>query len=585
MMKIEFRTRSETPLPSGPSSARLDLRRSITTYCSWVAVIVLVAILWLPRLSGPLDLRWDGGVYYLLGTSLNSGHGYRILSEPGWPRAIQYPPLLPVFVALHQRALSTSDPAVVAPWLRKSYAAMFLLFGLTLLAVARRFLPDPFAFVAVALCLCLLMTVFMSDLLFAELPFALLTVLFVFVATSETWPIWVHESLTFTVGAAGFFLRTAGVALLGAWVLDALIRRQWRAMVLRAGLSLLPVLVWQSYVTKVRSSAEYSHPAYEYQRAPYQFYNVSYAENIALVDPFQPEHGRIHLSTLVNRLVGNLVPMFTAIGQSVSARNDVWSQLLGRVAQALRMQKLLPPKTGLVPVFALSALTLLGLAMFIQRRAWLVVFIILLSLALTLVTPWPSQFNRYLMPSAPLLAICAVHGWRSTWSSLARRSRLFLSARIALAAFSALVVLIQPYALFKGFHERVDNLPPFASGKPNSASTRLFNHTDAWLSWEQAVEWLRQNASPQAIIATEAPHFFYLLTGRQSVLPPLESDPHRAEALLAAVPVRYVIIDQLGFVGASWRYARPAVESNPMGWRLAYSREGTEIYERTGARQ
>ena len=31
--------------------------------------------------------------------------------------------------------------------------------------------------------------------------------------------------------------------------------------------------------------------AYAYQRAPYQYYNVSYLENIRYVDPFVPELG------------------------------------------------------------------------------------------------------------------------------------------------------------------------------------------------------------------------------------------------------------------------------------------------------
>ena len=70
------------------------------------AVVVAIALLvWLPRLSGSIDLRWDGGVDHLLGTSLAEGHGYRIPSEPGSPEALQYPPLLPAVVALHQWAL------------------------------------------------------------------------------------------------------------------------------------------------------------------------------------------------------------------------------------------------------------------------------------------------------------------------------------------------------------------------------------------------------------------------------------------------------------------------------------------------
>src|ERR1043166_8103715 len=75
----------------------------------WPTIVVLAValILWTPRLSGPIDLRWDAGVYYVLGTSLATGHGYRILIEPGSPEALQYPPLLPGIVAVCERALGS----------------------------------------------------------------------------------------------------------------------------------------------------------------------------------------------------------------------------------------------------------------------------------------------------------------------------------------------------------------------------------------------------------------------------------------------------------------------------------------------
>ena len=45
------------------------------------AVVVAIALLvWVPRLSGPIDLRWDGGVYYLLSTSLAGvAEGYDVV--------------------------------------------------------------------------------------------------------------------------------------------------------------------------------------------------------------------------------------------------------------------------------------------------------------------------------------------------------------------------------------------------------------------------------------------------------------------------------------------------------------------------
>src|ERR1700751_229105 len=76
--------------------------------CGGVLLLVWLA-LWIPRLTGPINFRWDASAYYILGTALAEGKGYRLLSEPGQIEAVQYPPLLPAIVAAHQRVLGTND--------------------------------------------------------------------------------------------------------------------------------------------------------------------------------------------------------------------------------------------------------------------------------------------------------------------------------------------------------------------------------------------------------------------------------------------------------------------------------------------
>src|SRR5690349_16174603 len=93
---------------------------------SVVVLLGLALVLWAPRLGGPIDLRYDAGVYYVLGTALAEGKGYRLLNEPGAIQAIQYPPLLPLFVAVHQRLSGHSDPLVVGRLLRISFFALLL---------------------------------------------------------------------------------------------------------------------------------------------------------------------------------------------------------------------------------------------------------------------------------------------------------------------------------------------------------------------------------------------------------------------------------------------------------------------------
>src|SRR3954471_14397457 len=92
-----------------------QIRRADVRYPA--ILLIIAAALWAPRLRGPIDLRYDAGVYYILGTSLAEGRGYRLLSEPGEISALQYPPLLPAVVAVEQKLLGSSDPAVVGPWL------------------------------------------------------------------------------------------------------------------------------------------------------------------------------------------------------------------------------------------------------------------------------------------------------------------------------------------------------------------------------------------------------------------------------------------------------------------------------------
>lgn len=562
--------------------ASLRIRSAIKRYWHWAAAVALAILLWAPRLSGPIDLRWDAGVYYLLGTSLAQGHGYRILSEPGSPEAIQYPPLLPAFVALYQRALGTSDSAIVAPWLRKSYAVMFLGYACAVLALARRYLPRALAFAAAALCLLHFETIFLSDLLFAELPFALLSIIFVLVLTDgPAMRPWVRELFSFVLAAAGFLLRTAGLALFAAWVVEALAHRRWRLAILRALLALVPVVAWQTYVARVRVSDEYSHPAYEYQRAAYQYYNVSYAENMHLVDPFRPELGQLTASAFARRLVTNLPSVVSALGEAISARESSLARVFEKAQHKLLHRLIIPGAVMFLPILILAMLVLWGIVLLGLRGAWLMVCIILISIALVLTTPWPAQFTRYLVPLGGFLSISAVLALsqiRAATRGWARGATNKL-ARVTIPAVVVLTFAVEGYPSLKLFRSRA-SAEGMSVEPTGSAALHLFAHDRFWQSWERAVNWLGVHAPRQAIVATSAPHWLYLRTGLRAVLPPMESDPRRAERLLESIPVSYVIIDQLEFLDTSRRYAHPAVKGGPTRWRLVHSIDGTKTYER-----
>jgi len=559
----------------------------IARYWPQFVVLAVAVVLWAPRLTGPIDLRWDAGVYYLLGTSLATGHGYRILSEPGSPEALQYPPLLPAVVAAHEWALGTTSPHVVAPWLRKLYFVIFVAYALAVLALAKRHLRPWFALTAAALCLLQIMTIFLSDLLFAELPFALVSVLFVLVAGSGLPPSrpWLHEAAAFALAAAGFLLRTAGVALFAAWVIEALARRRWRLALARGGLALVPIALWQAHVERVRTSDEYVHPAYEYQRAPYQTYNVSYGENIFLLDPFQPERGLADRRALVTRLVTNFAKMPAALGEAVSTNYIHWRNFLRDGQHRLLGKTVIPIGFAWLPIFGLAMLVVGGLVIFLRCDNWTLASLVVLSIALICLTPWPEQFGRYLMPMTPFLTVAAVLTMERSeaalrvWGSV----RAIALGRAALAGLLVLTVAAQTHAALWLCGERARAEGATFVPEGSSAGARFFYHDHGWRAWEQAATWIDAHAAPGEIVATIAPHEFYLWTGLRAVYPPMDANAERARHLLEAVPVSHVIVD--GFPPYfSRRYALPAVKGDPLGWHFVQSFNGTQIYARSTGR-
>jgi hypothetical protein len=562
--------------PASQSWWRAWLRK----YWTNIAVVALAIFLWVPRLSGPIDLRWDASVYYVLGTSLATGHGYRISSEPGAPEAIQYPPLLPSFVALHAKLLGTTKPQIVARYLRISYAAIFVVYAIAVLILARRFLSPVFAFVATVNCLLYSETIFFSDLLYAELPFALICVLFVLVASDPRQHSWIHATACFALAAAGFLVRTAGVVLLVAWVLEALIRRRLLTAILRVALALLPVLAWQVHVDRVRSSEGYRHPAYSYQRAAYQYNNVSYKENAGLIDPFHPERGQLQLRILLRRFVTNAPRMLGAIGESVTAKKRAWARLFFDLQAHHHIFPV--HRLTIAAILLCSTVTCLGIVILVRRKAFVTVIVLLGSIALALTTPWPLQFTRYLVPVGAFLSISMtlavvtirqyVHGVR-----IASRRTVFVN--YALLAPLAVVVGVQLFAVIKMFKERGSAKARMLAGSGWPAA-RLFVHYGNWQNFERAAQWISANTQPDAIVATSVPHFLNLLTGRLSVIPPLERDPARARQLLDSVPVSYVIIDQIDGIDMSRSYAQPAVQNDPDHWHLTFIAGGTSIYSR-----
>ena len=550
-----------------------------------ITLLILVGIVlvtWLPRLRGPIDTTWDGSAYYILGTSLAEGKGYRLLNEPGEIEAIQYPPLLPLIVAAHQRVLGTNDLLVVGQWLRIFYFFLSVAFIVAAYLLIRRHLPSEYALPATLVCVLYCFVFYWADTLYAEIPFGVATVLFVLCHRKADSA--AHSILTGVLATASYLLRTAGIALLVAWVAESLLRGRYRQTLLRAGLVMVPIVLWQGYIARVQNSEQYRHPAYAYQRAPYQYSNVTYAENTSLIDPFKPELGRAGAVDILLRVGRNLIAMPHALGEPVSAPARFWRGLLAAFYSRLGSKRAPPEWLVAVPIIAIGCLVIGGMVLLWTRQEWFIPLYFSVYVLVTCLTPWPEQFWRYFAPLTPFLALSLFYLLASVAAWCTRRERRWDRKVTSLLTVLLLfmIFLVHGWTSTQAWARGRTPVTYYDVSGNEIKYPRLFYHDPRWEPVNTALEWLRRHGKPGDVIAATAPHSAYLRTGLKAVLPPLESDRERAQRLLDSVPVKYVILDVLGIPGISERYAAPTIERHPQMWKPVYVAPdgGARIYER-----
>ncbi len=565
---------------------------------AFALVMGLTVAWWIPQRHGPIDARSDGATYYILGTSLAQGQGYRLLNEPGEIRAVQYPPLLPLVVAAHQKALATGDFVVVGTWLRAFYFLLSLALAAGAYRLARDYLPPRRALLAAAVSAMALHTWYLAGVLYTEIPLALVAVWFAICACRAHRPgYWLA---TAALGVAAYSLRTAGIALLAAWCISALVDRpggrteggppaysRFMRAGARAAVALLPLIVWQTYIGSVTASDEYHRPVYPYQRSAYQYPNVTYSENMSLVSPFTPERGRITLWGQISRFAINAAYITPSLGGAVTAQRGFWELTIQDINRLVR-RDLLPRWAALLPMTGLGLVILAGAAIMLSRRQWLLPLCGATAAALMCLTPWPEQFVRYFTPMIPFLAIMLVTALGAAVDVTVPADpgagrRLPRFGRALMVAALAIVLAEDGYVTWWSFHARPAIPVTFhdTAGRATTTARLLFYDPQA-AALDAALEQVRQRARPGDVMATTMPHWAYLRTGVKAILPPMEADHEEARRLLDTVPVRFVVLDELRYPQISQRYASPAVEGHPALWHRIYETSDGQarLYER-----
>jgi len=220
---------------------------------------------------------------------------------------------------------------------------------------------------------------------------------------------------------------------------------------------------------------------------------------------------------------------------------------------------------------------MIGLAMLVRRRAWMILLIVLISVVIIWPMPWRNQFYRYLLPLTPFLVIGAMIVFdelSSRLSTLPVRPVTATFGQIALAVALLLALMLQTASVRKLFENRAVRGASYVPGH-GEVGPHFFHYTEFSRAWDMEIAWIQSHSNPNAIVLTNAPQLCYLRIGRRAVLPPVERNQDRVRELLESVPVSYVILDLIDWM--------PAVEKDNQRWRSVESVDGVRLYERISA--
>ncbi len=512
-----------TEQPDGPPNGLRSRIRPVTLALLLVGLNLILGFL---LFDPALFTGGDNARYMILADAVRTGEGYRDLYLPGSPLHTKYPPGYPMLLA---------GLGFLGDLQFFKVASVFLSAGTVWLTyvLAWRLHGVGIGLLATALVAVNPVGLEYSHLVLSEALFGLIVVACLAAYTRRDgrdegrdvgW-------LVVVLAAAAFLTRTAGLALAAA-VVGLLAYAAIRRRSLRAW---LPVLGLAGVIGGW----------FVYQRigAPG---GPGYLGELLLVNPYEPEAGRLTVAGVFSRAAVNF-----------------WQYLTSSFPRLLAGAAELNAAAVGLGIIAGAAVLAGWLAEAAARVRLTTVF---LPVYIMLILLWPSVWTdaRFLLPVWPLLAIYSLAGARS------------VSARLWPGTGSAAIAIVT--VLFLGLgaistHRRVP---------VRRACQIAWHHGEACLGEGYAellrvAAWARDNTPVDAIVANRQPALFYLGSGRQGTVYTFSSAPEIVLRDLENMRATYVLLDRTSVT--TLLYLAPAIEANPDRFRPVFQAGSTILLE------
>ncbi|MCG6957179.1 MAG: glycosyltransferase family 39 protein [Gemmatimonadetes bacterium] len=301
--------------------------------------------------------------------------------------------------------------------------------------------------------------------------------------------------LALGVASAGlaYFTRSAGIPLLVAILAWMGMRRRWRALAVSGASLGIPVLLWW---LRARSVA-----------------GEGYVSEFWLVDPYNPDLGRVGVGGLLARMGTNLVGYVgTHIPMGIVGAPGGAVHLLG---------------------IALVALAVVGWWRALRSGAGPSELFLPLYTGLILLWPAVWSGDRFALPLIPLLLGYAAVALASLGDRLGRGPAMLMGA----AGFLLLTLPALKSWMGSTREASACSAVVRARGSFGCYGSRVETFVDA-------ARWSGANLPEGAAVLSRKPRIFYVMSGLPSRTFPFTDDAHTLLSLADSLEARYVLVDQ-----------------------------------------
>lgn len=466
----------------------------------------------------------DNAAYLTLAYSLLTEGSYTELFDPAGLPHTKYPPVFPILLAGFMLAGFRTWTAFKALAVISTVAAS----ALTFLWAERRLGPWWGAGVAL-LFAASPAVVYYGHWILSDPTFVAFTLLALWALERADREDAARGWLPLGVAAAAlaYFTRSAGLPLVVALLGWLALRRRWRALGTAAAALVVPMALW---AVRARGAGQ-----------------GEYVSEFWLVDPYQPDLGRVGLPGLLGRMGENLAGYVTA---------HVPAGIVGGGGAGVAA-------FGVALALAAGA----GWALSARRRVGPAELFLPLYLGLILLWPAVWSGDRFALPVVPLLLAYAALGL----SAGVRRASASPAAVTGAGTLAMAAVLVPALGAWGGAVRQASAC---------SAAVRAAGPFACWGAgvgeFAEAAAWSGANLPGGSAVLSRKPRIFYVLSGVPSRTFPFTEDAGAHLGMADEVGARYVLLDR--WDGLAGRYVVPAVAERPGAFCMLRSfGDGTRI--------